>query len=203
MNNIIEVQPGEYVKGTVTANVEGAKALTTKTGKTIFKATLRDGQQTIEATSFSKTLEHVNGKRVQFSGPGIRRGDDYNGRITVVFGDKVVFKPLSEATPTQPTPAAEEPRKTQGTASNGPSGPQHATNGRIEGVTVGMAVNKAVDILIAEYAPQGGEKEWRTFGPEDVWQKASMLIRVAQRLQNGELAPVTATNDAPSEEVPF
>lgn len=191
MNNIVEVNPGEYVKGTVTANVEGAKALTTKTGKTIFKATLRDGQHTVDATSFSKTFEHVNGKRVQFSGPGIRRGDDYNGRITVVFGDKVVFKPLSEATPTQPAPAAEEPRKTQGNAVSAPPSPQ---SGRIEGVTVGMAVNKAVDTLIAAGA---------TVGAENLWQTASMIIRVAQRLQNGELATVTATNDVPSEEVPF
>lgn len=202
MDNVLAVNPGDWVKGAVTANVEKAWAMTTKAGKTIFKATLRDGVNIAEATSFGKTFEHVEGKRAQFSGPSIKRSD-YNGKLSITFGDKVVFKAIGEPTPSQPTPAEEEPRKTQGTASNGPSGPQHATNVRIEGVTVGMAVNKAVDILIAEYAPQGGEKEWRTFGAEEVWQKASMLIRVAQRLQNGYLAPVTATNEVPSEEVPF
>lgn len=202
MDNVLAVNPGDWVKGAVTANVEKAWAMTTKAGKTIFKATLRDGVNIAEATSFGKTFEHVEGKRAQFSGPSIKRSD-YNGKLSITFGDKVVFKAIGEPTPSQPTPAEEEPRKTQGTASNGPSGPQHATNGRIEGVTVGMAINKAVDVLIAEYAPQGGEKEWRTFGAEEVWQKASMLIRVAQRLQNGYLAPVTATNEVPSEEVPF
>ena len=186
MNNILSVNPGEYVKGTVVANVERAKAITTKTGKTIFKATLRDGANTVEATSFSKTFEHVDGKRVEFSGQGIKRGDDYNGKVGVVFGDKVRFNPVSDATPTQPTPQPEEPRKTQGTAANEPS--------RIEGVTVGMAVNKAVDTLIANNEGVTAQRLWET---------ASMIIHVAQRLQSGHLAPVTATNDVPSEEVPF
>lgn len=72
MNNILSVNPGEYVKGTVVANVERAKAITTKTGKTIFKATLRDGANTVEATSFTKTFEHVDGKRAEFSGQASR-----------------------------------------------------------------------------------------------------------------------------------
>ena len=194
MNNILSVQPGEYVKGAVIADVSNAKAIATKTGKTIFKATLRDGQNLVEATSFSKTFEHVDGKRVQFSGPGIKRGDDYRGGIQLTFGDKVVFKPVGDATQAQPAPADEEPRKTQGNAVSAPPSPQPAANGRIEGVTVGMAVNKAVDILIAENGP---------FEADAVWQKASMLIRVAQQLQQGYLAPVTAKNEVPTEEVPF
>ena len=186
MNNVLAAQPGEYIKGNIVANVSGAKALTSKSGKTFWKATLSEGGVTVDVTSFSKTFEHVNGQRVQFSGQGIKRGDDYRGGIQLTFGDKVVFKPVSEAAPTQPAPQPEEPRKTQGTAANGPS--------RIEGVTVGMAINKAVDTLIA-----------RNYGvnAQSLWATASMIIHVAQRLQNGDLAPVTATNEVPSEEVPF
>jgi hypothetical protein len=195
MNNVLAAQPGEYIKGAIVANVSGAKALTSKSGKTFFKATLSEGGVTVDVTSFSKTFEHVNGQRVQFSGQGIKRGDDYRGGIQLTFGDKVVFKPVSEATTTQPAPVAEEPRKTQGTASNGPSGPQHASNGRIEGVTVGMALNKAVDICMFE-GPD-------SINSERLWRTASMIIRVAQELQSGNLAPVTATNDVPSQEVPF
>ena len=194
MNNVLSAQPGEYVKGAIVANVSGAKALTSKSGKTFWKATLSEGGVTVDVTSFSKTFEHVNGQRVQFSGPGIKRGDDYRGGIQLTFGDKVVFKAIGEATQAQPAPAAEEPRKTQGNAVSAPPSPQPAANGRIEGVTVGMAVNKAVDILIAENGP---------FEADAVWQKASMLIRVAQQLQQGYLAPVTAKNEVPSEEVPF
>lgn len=191
MNNILAAQPGEYVKGAIVANVSGAKALTSKSGKTFWKATLSEGGLTVDVTSFSKTFEHVNGQRVQFSGPGIKRGDDYRGGIQLTFGDKVVFKPVGEATQAQPAPVAEEPRKTQG---NAVSAPPSTQSGRVEGVTVGMAVNKAVDALIASQADVNAE---------NVWHRASMLIRVAQRLQSGELAPVTATNEVPSEEVPF
>jgi len=188
MNNILSVQPGEYVKGGVTADVLNAKAITTKSGKTIFKATLRDGQQTVEATSFGKTFEHINGRRATFSGPGIKRGDDYNGKACVVFGDKVVFKTVEESTPSQTAPEAPEPRKTDSRPVPAPS--------RVEGVTVGMAINKAVDALIAE--AQGTSSS--LVNEENVWRVASDLIRVAQRLQSGELHPKTETA---GEETPF
>ena len=192
MNNVLSAQPGEYVKGNIVANVSGAKALTSKSGKTFWKATLSEGGVTVDVTSFSKTFEHVNGQRVQFSGQGIKRGDDYRGGIQLTFGDKVVFKPVSEATPTQPTPVVEEPRKTQPTVANGPS--------RIEGVTVGMAINKAVDILIGADELSDGPDP---IGADELWRTASMIIRVAQELQSGNLAPVTATNEVPSDEAPF
>jgi hypothetical protein len=188
MNNILSVQPGEYVKGSVIADVSNAKAIQTKTGKTIFKATLRDGQQLVEATSFSKTFEHIDGKRVQFSGPGIRRGDDYNGKVGVTFGEKVVFKAVEGAAPAQTSPEAPEPRKSEGKAVSGPA--------RVEGVTVGMAINKAVDALIAE--SQGTSSS--LVNEENVWRVASDLIRVAQRLQSGDLHPKTETV---GEEAPF
>lgn len=188
MNNILAVNPGEYVKGAVVADVSNAKAIQTKSGKTIFKATLRDGQNVVDATSFSKTFEHVDGKRVQFSGPGIKRGDDYNGKANVVIGDKVVFKAVGEPTPSQTAPEPEEPRKTDSRPTPVPS--------RVEGVTVGMAINKAVDALIAE--SQGTSSS--LVNEENVWRVASDLIRVAQRLQSGELHPKTETV---GEEAPF
>jgi hypothetical protein len=183
MNNILSVNPGEYVKGAVVADVSNAKAIQTKSGKTIFKATLRDGQNVVDATSFSKTFEHVDGKRVQFSGPGIKRGDDYNGKANVVIGDKVVFKAVGEPTPTETAPQPEEPRKSDSRPIPAPS--------RVEGVTVGMAINKAVDTLNAQ---ELGVTE------EAVWRIASRLIRVATRLQAGDLH---ASEEPTSEEVPF
>jgi len=195
MNNLQSTNQGEYVRGPITATVESAYPKTTAAGKTIFKAILRDGQLVAEATSFSRTFEHVVGKRVEFSGMSLRRGNDYHGRMGLVVGDRATFKAIGDAPPTQTAPVAEEPRKSEGNAVSGPSKPQPATNGgRIEGVTVGMAINKAVDTLIA-----------RNCGVDDqsLWAMASMIIHVAQRLQSGDLAPVTATNEVPSEEVPY
>ena len=184
MNNILSVQPGEYVKGAVIADVSNAKAIQTKTGKTIFKATLRDGQNLVEATSFSKTFEHIDGKRVQFSGPGIRRGDDHGGKACVVIGDKVVFKAVGEPTPSQTAPESPEPRKSEGKAVSGPA--------RVEGVTVGMALNKAVDLAIA-----AGD-----LSNDAIWHRASALIRLSTRLQAGDLAPETTAEEA-NNEAPF
>lgn len=192
MNNVLAAQPGEYIKGNIVANVSGAKALTSKSGKTFWKATLSEGGLKVNVTSFSKTFEHVDGKRAEFSGQGIKRGDDYNGVIQLTFGDKVVFKAIGEPTQAQTAPVVEEPRKTQGNAVSGPSSPQ---SGRIEGVTVGMALNKAVDICRLE-GPD-------SINSERLWRTASMIIRVAQKLQEGHLAPVTATNEVPSDEAPF
>jgi len=55
-----------------------------------------------------------------------------------------------------------------------------------------MAINKAVDILI----PSGVHID-----ENSVWQHASMLIRVAQKLQAGNLAP--EPSNEPSEEQPY
>lgn len=184
MNNILSTNPGEAVKGTVIANVSNARPLVTKAGKTIFKCTLREGQDIVEATSFSKTFEHIDGKRVQFSGWGIRRGDDHNGKPSVVIGDKVVFKAVDGSTPSQTAPEAPEPRKNEAKAVSAPS--------RIEGVTVGMALNKAVDLAIA-----GGD-----LSNEAIWHRASALIRLSSRLQGGDLAPETTAEEANSE-APF
>jgi hypothetical protein len=56
-----------------------------------------------------------------------------------------------------------------------------------------MAINKAVDILI----PSGVHID-----ENSVWQTASMLIRVAQKLQSGNLATPEPSNE-PSEEQPY
>jgi len=116
----IKTNPGDYIKGPFQANVSDAKAIQTKTGKTMFKAKLTDGQHTAYATSFSQTFEHFDGKRVEFSGMGLKRGDDYNGTAQVSIGDKSKWKAVGasnapDAAPhTQHTPEPSNPVKTQG-----------------------------------------------------------------------------------------
>jgi hypothetical protein len=57
-----------------------------------------------------------------------------------------------------------------------------------------MAINKAVDALLAE----GGDVY--IFNKDAVWRVASDLIRVAQRLQAGDLHTIEKQD---SEEAPF
>jgi hypothetical protein len=175
LQELANTAPGTFFSGTFQANVSGCKAVSTKTGKTFYKANLSGDGVEVSATSFSRDLSPLEGKLVKFGGMGIKRGDDYQGKGQVVLGDKSIISPVGEATQSAPA-----------TTVTGTPTP-YTQSPRIEGVTVGMAINKAVDILI----PSGVHID-----ENSVWQTASMLIRVAQKLQAGNLATPEATEDS-------
>ena len=172
--------PGTFFSGTFQANVSNCKAISTKTGKTFYKATLTEGGVEASATSFSRDLSPLDGKLVKFGGMGIKRGDDYQGKPQVSLGDKSIISPVGEATQSAPVPSVV-----------GIPTP-YTQSPRIEGVTVGMALNKAVDICNIN----GDVNE------EKLWFYSSMLIRLAQKLQSGNLAPEDVVEDT-QEEQPY
>ena len=175
LQELANTAPGTFFSGTFQANVSGCKAVSTKTGKTFYKANLSGDGVEVSATSFSRDLSPLEGKLVKFGGMGIKRGDDFQGKPQVSLGDKSIISPVGEATQSAPA-----------TTVTGTPTP-YTQSPRIEGVTVGMAINKAVDILI----PSGVHID-----ENSVWQTASMLIRVAQKLQAGNLATPEATEDS-------
>ena len=73
-------------------------------------------------------------------------------------------------------------------APTGTTGPS-----RIEGVTVGMAINKAVDICL-----RTGD-----INEDTLWHWSSTLIRLAQKLQAGNLAPESGIEKPSDEEQPY
>ena len=178
LQELANTAPGTFFSGSFQANVSGCKAVSTKTGKTFYKATLSGDGVEVSATSFSRDLAPLDGKLVKFGGMGIKRGDDYQGKPQVSLGDKSIISPVGEATQSAP---ATTPNPTPLAAST-----------RIEGVTVGMAINKAVDIAIA----QG------TMNEMCIYHQASMLIRLAQKLQSGNLAPEDVI-EGPQDEQPY
>ena len=179
LQELANTAPGTFFSGSFQANVSSCKAVSTKTGKTFYKATLSGDGVEVSATSFSRDLSPLDGKLVKFGGMGIKRGDDYQGKAQISLGDKSIISPVGEATQSAPVGVV-------GVAGSVPASP------RIEGVTVGMAVNKAVDIAIA----QG------TMNEMCIYHQASMLIRLAQKLQSGNLAPEDVIED-PQEEQPY
>ena len=179
LQDAVNTAAGSFFSGSFLANVSNCKSVNTKTGKVFYKATLTEGGVEALATSFSRDLAPLDGKLVKFGGMGIKRGDDYQGKAQISLGDKSIISPVGEATQSAPVGVV-------GVAGS------VAANPRIEGVTVGMAINKAVDILI-----QSGVH----IDENAVWNQASMLIRVAQKLQSGNLAPEPG-ND-PQEEQPY
>lgn len=169
LQEAVQTPVGSYVSGGFQAVVANAKSLTTKTGKTMYKAKLQEGGLTIDATSFATDFQPHIGKLVKFVGMGIKRGDDYNGVPQLSIGDKARWIPAGDAPTQTPAPAP---------AQQSASAPTHA-QGVIPGVTVGMAINKAVDIALKT----GDANE------ETIYYTASMLIRLSDKLQRGELAP--------------
>ena len=178
LQDVVNTAAGSFFSGSFQANVSGCKAISTKTGKTFYKCTLTEGGVEASATSFSRDLSPLDGKLVKFGGMGIKRGDDYQGKAQISLGDKSIISPVGEATQSAP---ATTPNPTPLAAST-----------RIEGITVGMAINKAVDIAIA----QG------TMNEMCIYHQASMLIRLAQKLQSGNLAPEDVVAD-PQDEQPY
>ena len=179
LQDVVNTAAGSFFSGSFQANVSGCKAISTKTGKTFYKATLTEGGVEASATSFSRDLAPLDGKLVKFGGMGIKRGDDYQGKAQISLGDKSIISPVGEATQSAPVGVV-------GVVGSVAASP------RIEGITVGMAINKAVDIAIA----QG------TMNEMCIYHQASMLIRLAQKLQSGNLAPEDVIED-PQEEQPY
>jgi hypothetical protein len=179
LQELANTAPGTFFSGTFQANVSGCKAVSTKTGKTFYKANLSGDGVEVSATSFSRDLSPLEGKLVKFGGMGIKRGDDYQGKGQVVLGDKSIISPVGEATQSAPAP----------TVTGTPT--LYTQSPRIEGITVGMALNKAVEIAIAN----------GTINEACIYYQASMLIRLAQKLQSGNLAPEDVIET--SEEQPY
>ena len=173
--------PGSFISGGFQANVQNAKARQSKAGKNFWTCTLTEGSLEVSATSFSRDLTSLDGHLVKFTGMGLKRGDDYNGKAQISLGDKAIISPVGATQPPSPSEAVKSPVMAQ----NGGSG-------RIEGITVGMAINKAVDICIKT----GDTNE------DTLWHWSSTLIRLAQKLQSGNLAPESGI-EQPSDEQPY
>jgi hypothetical protein len=177
--------PGAFISGGFQANVQNAKARQSKAGKSFWTCTLTEGSLEVSATSFSKDLSSLEGHLVKFTGMGLKRGDDYNGKPQISLGDKAIISPIG-GTIAIPQPSTPSEAKSPVIAQNGGSG-------RIEGVMVGMALNKAVDICLKT----GDTNE------DTLWHWSSTLIRLSQKLQAGNLAPLSGIEQPSDEEQPY
>jgi len=155
------------------------------TGKKFYSCSITEGNLTIAALC-DRDVTALEGKLVKFMGMGIKRGNDYNGVAQVNIGDKATILPVGDAAITAPSIYVLPPAQYV----NSPA--EAAPVSRIEGVTVGMAINKAVDIC----TKTGDVSE------EAIWHWSSTLIRLAQKLQAGNLAPEFVSVET-SDEQPF
>jgi len=178
--------PGAFISGGFQANVSKVQTLQgKKTGKTFWKCLLSEGGLEVSATSFDRDLSSLEGHLVKFTGMGLKRGDDYNGKAQISLGDKAIISPIGGTIAIPQPSSPSEAVKSPVIAQNGGSG-------RIEGVLVGMALNKAVDICL-----KTGD-----INEDTLWHWSSTLIRLSQKLQAGNLAPLSGI-EQPSDEQPY
>lgn len=174
LTDVANTQPGQYVSGKFSGTISNTAERQSKTGKAFYKAMLTDGIVNIDVTSFSTDMRQFEGQLVMIGGMGIKRGEDYKGIPQISVGEKTVITSQGGAV-AAPAQAAAKP----------------ATM-RVEGITIGACMNKAVDIAISN----GNTSE------DHIWQTASMLLRVNARLQTGDLHSPKA-QDNEERNVPF
>jgi len=191
LENALNVSEGDFINTPITATVKFAETKTYN-GRNFYTALLEDGQFKANVSCNKDVFTENNNKRVTFSiegkgkGFSMKRKNDFNGKAQFGFGENVSVSPAGEPTPGQ-----------QAAASHSESVQAHPTpapSGAIAGVTVGMAINKAVDLFIAE-----GGGDWN--GGERVKDVASDLIRIANDLQAGNLS--IPANVPEGEDIPF
>jgi hypothetical protein len=88
LKDVIDAPPDSYIEGGFEATVTQPSFTNTKAGKTMFKCVLVDGSLRAHASAFKQTFEHWDGKRVRFSGKGIKRRPDYSGTAQIGIGDQ-------------------------------------------------------------------------------------------------------------------
>ena len=186
LQEVANTAPGSYISGGFQAVVSKVKQRTAKaSGKIFYACSLTEGNLTI-AGLFDPNITSLEGKLVKFMGMGIKRGNDYNNVAQVNISDKTTILAVEGgAIPVAsiPQPSVTLPHVVA---------PAPVSTTRIEGVTVGMAINKAVDICIKT----GDVSE------EAIWHRSSTLIRLAQKLQAGNLAPELVSVET-SDEQPY
>jgi hypothetical protein len=187
LQNAIDTQEDAFINEPITATVTWPKTQPKKDGGVFYKATLTDGQFKAGVMCHADIFSANDNKRVTFSGHGkgatLVRAKNYNGKPQFSFGPQVSISPAGQATPDQQA-AEQHSQQTQAfpvNTGNTPA-PQRQQRQGVEGVTVGMAINKAVDMVISE-----GVVDSRSFATR-VHDYASDLIRVAHDLQAGNLS---------------
>jgi len=171
--NAINTPEGEFIRGGFEATVSNAASRPTKKGGTFFVATLTDGQDTADAVSFDQTFEHDNGKRVRFSGMGLKRGENYNRKPKVMIGKAAKREYLTQGDGiAQQAPSSAPSRPSQAPGVSG---------SRPEGQSVGNALTNATHLAIKNQIPL---EELEAF----LFTTCSKYLNVSRRLMNGELA---------------
>ena len=168
--DVANTQPGAYAQGPFQGTISKTQARQSKAGKAFHKAVITDGITTIDVTSFSRDLNPFEGQLVTINGMGIKRGEDFRGMAQISLSDKTTI--TSSGVGSIPIELTGAPSVTSAKTDR-----NYQFSNKNEGIVIGACLNKAVDICIAV------EKT----DEDSIWMVASRLLRVSNRLSNGDL----------------
>ena len=199
-------QARTWVNGSFLATVTDLQERQAKTGRTFWVARLVDPEQpevSAETAFFTYPLKY-SGRLCRFGGGGMYR-DEYQGKAKIGIGQKTTITVLdgseraaAQVPQAQPQGAFRPAGRVQAQpaaqiAANGPQGA--LPRGPILGVTVGMAMNCAIrTIAQVPDAPIPGSAAWT----KRIHLIASDVLRVAQALERGQLAPPASEREVPA-----
>jgi hypothetical protein len=178
---LLEMQPGTKDKATWINDDFEAVVSDVQVGDKNAKATLSDPHNprvTIAAVFWGAGGSRFEGKLCHFSGKGMTR-TEYKGTQQVSVGDKATIQVLGAA-PAGAGSAGGD--KGTGAAQGGPK--------LFQGQTVGMALNKACDLISkTDTFAQGGLDYLKSpqFS-QDLYVAASDILRISRVLESGKLA---------------
>jgi hypothetical protein len=198
LENAINTPAGEYIKGGFSATVQMPQTKQSKAGKAFYVATVADGAFRADVISFSQDFAKWDGHRINVSGMGLKRGDDYQGKAKITIGDKAVIKSLgagdeaaeSHSVTTQAFPTSKTYSNTPSVYLNSPV--------RVEGAAVGNALTNATQLAIAGKIQSEALESF-------LFHTASKYLRTANKLLSGELSAssILEAKESGTEEVPF
>ena len=196
LENAINTPAGEYIKGGFSATVQMPQTKQSKAGKAFYVATVADGAFRADVISFSQDFAKWDGHRINVSGMGLKRGDDYQGKPKITIGDKAVIKSLgagdeaaeSHSVTTQAFPTITVSK--QPVYLNSPV--------RVEGAAVGNALTNATSLAIAGKIQSEALESF-------LFHTASKYLRTANKLLSGELSAsnILEAKEVGTDEVPF
>ena len=191
VGQILEMEPGDkqnatWINDDFEAVVSDVKPGNGNAPAQAFLTDPHNDSIAIKASFFNRDLDRFDGKICHFSGKGMTR-TEYKGTQQVTIGDKATVQVVGSAGASKP----QEQATGQAPRSSATASPEASK--KIHGETVGMAINRATEIIREHYVTNfEPAQKIKYFGSpdfsRDLWTIASDIVRIARIMEAGKLA---------------
>lgn len=185
--DVIALAAETWINEGIRGSVAEIKTVPKKAGGQFYKVVLRDEQYpNVIAFSAFTAPRFAVGDVLEITGKGIMRGE-YNGQPELKVGKDAVIRPVGKSQESVQAAAAVKPTPTASYPSNPPPAGA-STPALIHGATAGMAINRAVEVMLATNDKQmfaGDHQTWK----RRVYTLALGFVEVSTALETGKDLP--------------